>query len=188
VAKQFRYSGCRTNERDPACAFYEFTMSFDFAGTYKAKVMALAQATQLAQIQKDLIFVVQGLGDMALPVSPASASSISWAESLRDRDAALPLFDKNLAQTVPSLFLRTASYFFLFFPSFLPSFHPPLLLGSSTGHRQTDDAIDTPHVARARTTHHNNRCRPTREQRTGWACSRACLTASRAGGSASGRR
>jgi hypothetical protein len=122
VAKQFRYSGCRTNERDPACAFYEFTMSFDFAGTYIARVLAIVNGIELVQLnQKVLNFEVKGLGDMALPVSPASASSISWAESLRDRNAALPLFDKNLAQTVPSLFLRTPSRrFFPFHPSSSP--------------------------------------------------------------------
>ncbi|ELR16382.1 uncharacterized protein ACA1_047520 [Acanthamoeba castellanii str. Neff] len=37
---------------------------------------------------------------MTLPVRSMLPSSISWAESLKDRDAALPLFDKNLAQTV----------------------------------------------------------------------------------------
>ncbi|ELR16378.1 FGGAP repeat domain containing protein [Acanthamoeba castellanii str. Neff] len=37
---------------------------------------------------------------MTLPVRSMLPSSISWADSLRDRDAALPLFDKNLAQTV----------------------------------------------------------------------------------------
>jgi hypothetical protein len=107
VAKQFSYAACQTrSERDPKCAYYELTVSFDFAGTYKAHVMAFDNAaTQLVPLtQEELLFEVKGLGDMALPVRSMSASSISWAESLRDRDAALPLFDKNLAQTViPSL-------------------------------------------------------------------------------------
>jgi hypothetical protein len=159
-------------------------MSFDFAGTYKAKVMAFAQATLLAQIQKELVFSVQGLGDMALPVAPASASSISWAENLRDRDEALPLFDKNLAQTVPPsaslLFALPYALFVLLRPSSPASLSQP----TTNAINSLDNHVVGPLVMRA--TH--NRCLPTRERPTGWACSRACSSASRAGGSASGRR
>jgi hypothetical protein len=101
VAKQFRYSTCGANVRDPTCAYYEFTVSFDFAGTYQATVLAFAEATWLVELnKKELTFEVRGLGDMALPVPSMLKSSISWADSLRDREAALPLFDTNLAQTV----------------------------------------------------------------------------------------
>jgi hypothetical protein len=101
VAKQFRYSTCGANVRDPTCAYYEFTVSFDFAGTYQATVLAFAEATWLVELnKKELTFEVRGLGDMALPVPSMLKSSISWADSLRNRDAALPLFDTNLAQTV----------------------------------------------------------------------------------------
>jgi hypothetical protein len=159
-------------------------MSFDFAGTYKARVLAIDNDIQLVQLnQRELNFEVKGLGDMALPVRSMSESSISWAESLRDRDEALPLFDKNLAQTVPpsaSLLFAPFVLFVLLRPSSPASLSQP----TTNAINSLDNHVVGPLVMRA--TH--NRCRPTRERPTGWACSRACSSASRAGGSASGRR
>ena len=102
VAKQFSYAACQTrSERDPKCAYYELTVSFDFAGTYKAHVMAFDNAaTQLVPLtQEELLFEVKGLGEITVPVPELAETSISWADHLANRNT-LGSFDTALAQTV----------------------------------------------------------------------------------------
>jgi hypothetical protein len=100
-AKAFRYSECRRKPDNPQCAYYELTMSFDFAGRFKGNVYTTDPSSlALVTINKaEVIYDVKGLGEVALPVPSRAPSSIAWADKLKDRTD-IPMFDKTLAQLV----------------------------------------------------------------------------------------
>jgi hypothetical protein len=156
-AKQFYYSSCAVNRRDPTCAYYEYRVSFALSGVYLANVIFFAPTT-LVQVGGQLSFDVEGLGDVTAPVPKLPESSVTWANQVADRDA-MPIFDTALSQTVrrrfPSstvLFSRPLSLARACSLSLSLSLSP--LLPSDTHHRLLPLPRD-------------NSCRPTRERPIG---------------------
>jgi hypothetical protein len=143
-AKQFYYSSCAVNRRDPTCAYYEYRVSFALSGVYLANVIFFAPTT-LVQVGGQLSFDVEGLGDVTAPVPKLPESSVTWANQVADRDA-MPIFDTALSQTVRRRFPSSTVLFSL-------SLFPPLL-PSDTHHRLLPLPRD-------------NSCRPTRERPIG---------------------
>jgi hypothetical protein len=102
ITKHFHFENCLVNSIDPECAYYELEVAFDLSGTYLAQVFYFApDETTLIKLGDVLTFEVRGFGEATLPVPPPTASSITWADTLADREE-LPLFDAPLAQTVRS--------------------------------------------------------------------------------------
>jgi hypothetical protein len=98
VARSFSFSDCLVNARNPECAYFEYKLSFDLAGTYRAHVLYF-QPTALAFVGSPLELEVKGLGEITVPVPELADTSISWADHLANRDT-LASFDTALAQTV----------------------------------------------------------------------------------------
>lgn len=101
MEKTFFYQDCKSNPYDVTCAYYELTVSFDFAGTYHANVYSTDPSTYSLDMLNSgpVAFTITGLTSPTQGPPKTLASSIDWATDLANRSD-IGQFDIALSQKV----------------------------------------------------------------------------------------